>query len=119
MTGTPQGGRHAAATNKARYGENYYRNIGQLGGRNSRNCGFAKNREMAREAGRKGGLNSHRTPGNHLYQLWIDGVKLFDGTLKEAIAFSGYSKSALFNAARDGRPIGPYTPIRYSKPKLH
>jgi general stress protein YciG len=60
MAGTARGGRKAAATNKMRYGANFYESIGALGGRKSRGGGFAKNPNLAREAGRKGGMASRR-----------------------------------------------------------
>lgn len=58
--GTKDGGKAAAATNKARYGENFYQRIGRIGGKKGSTGGFAANRELAREAGRKGGLISKR-----------------------------------------------------------
>ena len=61
MAGTRNGGRKAAATNKQRYGMNFYEQIGQKGGKISRGGGFAKNAELARIAGAKGGRASRRT----------------------------------------------------------
>ena len=60
MPGTAPGGRKAAATNKMRYGANFYMTIGKKGGQVSRGGGFAKNPELAREAGRRGGMASRR-----------------------------------------------------------
>ncbi|MCC7288814.1 hypothetical protein IT414_00235 [bacterium] len=60
MPGTVEGGRKAAATNKARYGEAFYVKIGAAGGKKSRNGGFAANPELARIAGRKGGQASRK-----------------------------------------------------------
>lgn len=60
MAGTKNGGVKAAITNKQRYGMNFYENIGRAGGTKSRNGGFAKNRALAVEAGRRGGLASRR-----------------------------------------------------------
>lgn len=60
MPGTAPGGRKAAATNKMRYGANFYETIGKKGGMISRGGGFAKNPDLARQAGRKGGLASRR-----------------------------------------------------------
>lgn len=60
MPGSILGGRKAAVTNKKRYGDNFYREIGAKGGRISRGGGFAMNRELAVEAGRKGGTASRR-----------------------------------------------------------
>ena len=60
MAGTKAGGAKAAATNKARYGSDFYAKIGQKGGQNGTTGGFYANRELAREAGRKGGRISKR-----------------------------------------------------------
>ena len=61
MAGTAKGGIKAAATNKLRYGANFYELIGKKGGKVSRGGGFAKNPELARIAGAKGGRASRRT----------------------------------------------------------
>ena len=61
MSGTKAGGKKAAATNKERWGEEFYKNIGAKGGRNGRTGGFYANRELARIAGAKGGRKSRRT----------------------------------------------------------
>lgn len=60
MAGTRPGGMKAAATNKMRYGAQFYETIGRMGGRKSRGGGFAKNPELARVAGQKGGKASRR-----------------------------------------------------------
>lgn len=60
MAGTKKGGIEAAKTNKMRYGKNFYERIGKIGGHKSRGGGFANNPELAREAGRKGGMASKR-----------------------------------------------------------
>ena len=60
MAGTTSGGQKAAETNKRLYGKDWYAKIGQIGGRNGHTGGFAANPELAREAGRKGGLISKR-----------------------------------------------------------
>ena len=60
MPGTKVGGQKAAATNRARHGKDFYARIGAVGGGNSNTGGFAANRELAREAGRKGGMISRR-----------------------------------------------------------
>lgn len=61
MAGTIAGGKKAAATNKAKYGTDFYAKIGAQGGKLGRTGGFYANRELARLAGRKGGLKSRRT----------------------------------------------------------
>jgi general stress protein YciG len=60
MAGTKAGGKAAAATNKAKYGDNFYAQIGAKGGKLGRTGGFFANRELARAAGSKGGRISRR-----------------------------------------------------------
>lgn len=60
MSGTKAGGLKASKTIKEKYGEDFYIKNGQKGGRNGHTGGFAANRELAREAGRIGGLKSKR-----------------------------------------------------------
>lgn len=54
------GGLKAAATNKDKYGDDFYKKIGQRGGRNGHTGGFASNPALARIAGRKAGSISKR-----------------------------------------------------------
>lgn len=61
MAGTKAGGKAAAATNKAKYGESFYGRIGAIGGKKGTTGGFFANRELARIAGAKGGRISRRT----------------------------------------------------------
>lgn len=58
--GTIAGGKNAAKTNKAKYGDDFYREIGAIGGKKGRTGGFYANRELARTAGAKGGRKSRR-----------------------------------------------------------
>lgn len=60
MAGTVAGGKAAAATNKKRYGKNFYAVIGAKGGKLGRTGGFYANRELARTAGAIGGRKSRR-----------------------------------------------------------
>lgn len=62
MAGTKAGSKKAAAINKARYGSDYYAQIGAIGGRACGFKGFATNPELARKAGAKGGKISRRGP---------------------------------------------------------
>ena len=57
MSGTREGGLKAAATNKRRYGQDFHRTIGRMGGKNVKpeDRGFARHPELARLAGQKGG----------------------------------------------------------------
>ena len=61
MAGTKAGGKAAAATNKAKYGKDFYAKIGAKGGKLGRTGGFFANRELARIAGQKGGRLSRRS----------------------------------------------------------
>lgn len=64
MSGTREGGRKAAATNKEKHGKDFYKRIGTLGGSKSHpeTRPFAKNPELASRAGKKGGQLSKRGP---------------------------------------------------------
>ena len=57
--GTRSGGLKAAAKNLSR-DHDFYRKIGQKGGRNGHTGGFAASTERAKSAGRKGGAISSR-----------------------------------------------------------
>ena len=61
MAGTKAGGKQAAATNRTKYGADFYSKIGAMGGKVGRTGGFYANRELARIAGAKGGRISKRT----------------------------------------------------------
>ena len=70
MAGTKAGGKAAAATNKAKYGTDFYATIGARGGRKGRTGGFASDRvgadgltgrQRAIKAGAAGGRISRRT----------------------------------------------------------
>ncbi|HSX18367.1 MAG TPA: hypothetical protein VLE51_03360 [Candidatus Saccharimonadales bacterium] len=60
MAGTKLGGAKAAATNRAKYGKDFYARIGSMGGKIGRTGGFYANRELARIAGARGGRISRR-----------------------------------------------------------
>ena len=60
MGGTVTGGAKARETNIRKYGEDYYRNIGSMGGKASGTGGWYKNPEAAAIAGSKGGKISKR-----------------------------------------------------------
>ena len=65
MAGTKAGGRKAAITNRMKYGDDFYANIGRKGGTNGHTGGFASNPELAKIAGAKGGRKSKRGPAKH------------------------------------------------------
>jgi general stress protein YciG len=56
MPGTYSGAMKTTATNKKLYGEDYYKRIGKKGGENGRTGGFYGRPDLARKAGRKGGI---------------------------------------------------------------
>lgn len=60
MAGTKAGGKKAARTNKEKYGDDFYREMGRKGGKNGHTGGFAANPELAKIAGAKGGRISKR-----------------------------------------------------------
>lgn len=63
MAGTKEGGARAAATNKQKYGSDFYVKIGAMGGRLGRTGGFAAGeagKERARIYGAIGGKISKR-----------------------------------------------------------
>jgi len=68
MAGTMIGGKKAVLTTRRKYDEEYlekygltfYQYQGRIGGQKGRTGGFFANRELAREAGRKGGKVSKR-----------------------------------------------------------
>ena len=67
MAGTRSGGLHARDTNIKKYGEDFYKRIGAIGGKKGHKGGFwyakhvLKDDNFAREAGRRGGKISRRT----------------------------------------------------------
>ena len=60
MAGTKAGGQAAAATNKSKYGSDFYAKIGAKGGKLGKTGGFYANRELARAAGARGGCGAWR-----------------------------------------------------------
>ena len=69
MSGTIEGGRKAAATNKERHGKDFYQGIGHKGGKVQKGGGFASDKvgkdgltgkERAKVAGVLGGKASRR-----------------------------------------------------------
>ena len=84
MSGTKNGGLKAAATNRKRYGKNFYKNIGAKGGRLGTTGGFAANPALAKVAGAKGGRISRRCSKKYFVDDKYFGI--FD-TVNEAIKF--------------------------------
>lgn len=82
MSGTKAGGQKAAATNKLLHGDDFYSRIGSKGGQSGSTGGFRANRELAKIAGRKGGLKSSRAgvlngQGKKREYVWRPGDELF------------------------------------------
>jgi general stress protein YciG len=74
VAGTKEGGKKAAATNKSKYGNKFYANIGRKGGSNGHTGGFASDevgadgltgQQRAKIAGAKGGKISKRGPAKY------------------------------------------------------
>lgn len=61
----PTPGEKIKATILAKYGPDYYKNLGKMGGSCKGPKGFAKNHELAVTAGRKGGQISRRGPAKN------------------------------------------------------
>ena len=73
MSGTISGGKKAAQSNMKKHGKDFYKRIGQKGGKNSKRGGFASEKigkdgltgaERAKLAGAKGGRISRRKTRN-------------------------------------------------------
>lgn len=83
MPGTAIGGQHAATTNKAKYGDDFYKRIGANGGKASGTGGFSYLKrtgqlEKIQAAGRKGGHISRRGPGiRHIITIEIPHQTIF------------------------------------------
>lgn len=60
MAGTKLGGIKAKETNKKKYGDDFYKKIGAMGGKLGKTGGFYADRELARTAGAKGGSRSRK-----------------------------------------------------------
>jgi general stress protein YciG len=103
MPGTIEGGRKAAATNKKKYGKEFYANIGRKGGKNGHTGGFAANPELAREAGRKGGKISKRGPAK---RFSADKIAKIKEELAEAEAEELKSRIRLLKARLENAEHG-------------
>lgn len=60
MSGTVEGGKRAAATNKALYGRDYYKRLGHKGGSAGTTGGFWGDSKRAKQCGSIGGKKSRR-----------------------------------------------------------
>lgn len=99
MSGTPAGGEKAREANYKRYGKDFYRNIGRIGGAHGSSGGFAANPELARRAGVIGGRKSKRGGGS------ITKTKIEPNAQKiEDLYYSGYTLPQI--AKEIGVPYG-------------
>lgn len=69
MAGTKEGSLKSKKKIIELYGEDFYKKIGQKGGSNGKTGGFSKDRELARRAGRIGGLKSKRSEVANKYEM--------------------------------------------------
>ena len=68
MSGNRTGGLKARDKIKKTFGEDFYKKIGAIGGKNGHTGGFYADRELARRAGAIGGRISRRRPQNAVEQ---------------------------------------------------
>lgn len=104
MSGTPSGGKHAAKTNKDKYGKDFYAKIGAIGGRNGHTGGFAANPNLAKKAGALGGRTSKRGKSLKTKQLIEDAKILRDAgmTKKELAKRFKVSESTIYRYLKEG-----------------
>lgn len=102
MSGTKEGGKKAAATNIVRHGEDFYKRIGQKGGKNGHTGGFAANPALASIAGAKGGRSSSRGIAR---KVVVDGKTYRFPTVKEATRFVSKKFSVIGARYSNGKKI--------------
>lgn len=118
MAGNQTGGLKASKTNRERYGQDYYKEMGRRGGMNGHKGGFASNPELARMAGAKGGRSSHRSGGlqkklDDVFKIYIE-MEFEKGSSVHYIAQRiGVSDQTIKRfAIRHNLLGGDYTPIK-------
>lgn len=94
MAGTKAGGLKAAATNKAKYGDDFYKVQGAIGDRNCNTGGFAANPALARIAGARGGKSSKRA-SVYTDEMILDACQNND-TIQDAANALGLSRSYIY-----------------------
>lgn len=81
--GTKEGAKKASITNRARYGEDWYKKIGSIGGQRGTTGGYAclergadglTGPERARISGAKGGAISRRGPAKKTTKIMVEYV---------------------------------------------
>ena len=106
MPGTKIGGLKAAKTNKEKYGDDFYKQIGMRGGMNGNTGGFYANPELARRAGAKGGAISRRgeaTKTKEMIRTNIDTIKRMvedKSPVTKISEATGVPKSTLYKIIR-------------------
>lgn len=102
MAGTKEGGLKAAKTNYKKYGKDFYVKNGAIGGRHGHTGGFAYDINLAKEAGRKGGLKSKRGNAEKTYKQAEEIKKLLNKGLsaKEIAKKIGLSLSCIHTYIR-------------------
>ena len=97
MAGTVDGGRKARETNYKKYGKDFYKKVGALGGKMGRTGGFAANLELAKTAGAIGGRKSTRGPSYEekyslsrarIISMYNDGISYKDISRAVGIPYS-------------------------------
>lgn len=103
MPGTSKGSLKAAATNKAKYGDNFYKVIGALGGKAGNTGGFYANPDLASKAGRLGGLKSRRGKSLKTAQRIKQANEMRDNgaTLREIAEALGVTISTVCNYLKE------------------
>lgn len=120
MPGNHAGGLRAVETNKLRHGEDFYKNIGAQGGHASRKCGFYCNRELAKEAGRKGGQHSGYSTKWHTYSIYQGDELIRAGLTTQQVAdFLGCTRANIYRLIKMGRSYDGFTIKRTPRDGAH
>ena len=104
MSGTKAGGIKARNTNYLRHGDDFYKNIGKIGGASGNTGGFASDKvgqdgltglERARIAGAKGGAKSKRGPAKKNKKEYMETLTVQDAQRKYERAKEIYENGVL------------------------
>lgn len=105
MSGTRLGGVKAAENIKKKYGDDFFKKIGQIGGK-APVGGFSKNPQLAKKAGAMGGKKSRRSAPITYCVYDLDGRLLMAGPPKKIAELTEYSLNTLHNYADTGKLLG-------------
>ena len=120
ISGTKEGGLKASKTNIARYGKDYYAEMGRKGGCKGHTGGFASNPDLARSAGTKGGMKSRRSGGmqkklKEIFEPFIVDELEKGSSLHHIAQRIGVSDSTMKRFCQDNKLISAeYTPVQKS-----